>query len=215
MNRMHVIGVALAVVTAGCAYDAQGKRIRNGPARFDAHSVSSPKGGAYTLESDGTWAGLYGDRYERVGDSIRKVGAFGPTPSLITPSGWVEIDHLPDGLMYTPSYSSSGIWTFVTEDGKPIPQDLEVPLYLAARLGLGGQRVNVWTPADDDSGPKLESNCGLVLFEIQGRQVAGWNTPHGAVCPAPKYPAHGTVVTLNKKRGEVWESPVRAGPWQN
>lgn len=212
MNRMHVIGVAaLAAVIAGCAYDAQGKRIRNGEARFDDHSVSSPKT-VYTLEGDGTWAGLYGDRYERVGDTIRKVGAFGATPSLIRPSGWVEIDHLPDGLIYTPSYLSSGTWIFVTEDGKPIPADLEVPLYLAAQLGLGGQRMNVWRPGDEDSGPTLESGCNLILFEVQGRQVAGWSSEQGNICPAPKYPARGTVAALNKKRGEVWESPMRPGP---
>lgn len=212
MNRMHVIGLALAVVTAGCAYDSSGRRIRNGAARFDAKSVSSPKT-VYTLEGDGSWAGLHGDRYERVGDQIRKVGAFSSTPSLIRPSGWVEIEHLPDGLVYTPSYYSTGIWTFVTEDGKPLPADIEVPLYLATQLGLGGQSVNVWKQADDDSAPELESGCGLVLLEIQGRHVAGWVSQQSAICPAPTYPARPTVATLNKRRGEVWESPARPGPW--
>ena len=60
--------MVLAFVATGCAHhDRQGHWVRSGPARFDAQSVSAP-GIVYTLEEDGTWAGLDGDRYERVGD---------------------------------------------------------------------------------------------------------------------------------------------------
>ncbi|MGZ6078258.1 MAG: hypothetical protein ACXWK6_10675, partial [Myxococcaceae bacterium] len=145
--------------------------------------MTSPKG-AYTLAGDGSWGGLLGDRYERVYDAIRKVDGFSGTPSLILPSGNVRIERLPDGVMYVPSYYSAGVWIFVTEDGKPLPETLEVPLYLAARLGLGGQWVNVWDP-NDDAAPRVDADCGLVLFELQGRQVAGWLNRRGAVCPAP------------------------------
>ncbi|HET9036203.1 MAG TPA: hypothetical protein VFN45_08355 [Myxococcaceae bacterium] len=114
MKRSQVIAVVLALFATGCAhYDKQGHSVRTGPARFDAQSVSAP-GIVYTLEEDGTWAGLDGDRYQRVGDDLRKVGAFAPTPSLIRPSGWVTIDRRPDGLMYLPSYPGGRIWTFVT-----------------------------------------------------------------------------------------------------
>ena len=214
MIRRFVIGVALIAVMSGCAYNAQGQRVRSSQARFDAQSVSSPKT-VYTLSSDGTWAGLQGDRYERVGDSIKKVGAFGSSPSLIRPSGWVSIDRLPDGVMYTASYYSAGTWIFVTEDGKPIPEELEVPLYLAAQLGIGGHKVNVWKPAQDDNGPELASDCELTLFEIQGRQVAGWFLQHGAVCPAANYPGKTTLTKMVRSRGEVWESTVRPAPWKN
>src|SRR5262249_48202143 len=152
MQRRHVFGVMLAFVLAGCAhYDSKGRAVRTGAARFDAQSVTAP-GIAYTLESDGTWAGMDGDRYELVGDDLRKVGAFAPTPSLIRPSGWVTIDRRPDGLMYIPSYPGGRIWIFVTEDGDRIPAELEVPLYLATQLGLGGQWIDIRTPGSEDAG---------------------------------------------------------------
>ncbi len=214
MNRLQrIAAVVLVAAIAGCAaHDAQGREVRAGPARFDAQSVTSPKG-AYTLAADGTWGGLLGDRYERVYDAIRKVDGFSGTPSLIRPSGNVRIERLPDGVMYIPSYYSAGVWTFVTEDGKPLPENLEIPLYLATRLGLGGQWVNVWNPAVDDTGPRLDADCGLVLFDIQGRQVAGWLSRRGAVCPAPKYPGSETLARLVSARKEVWESPARPAPW--
>src|SRR3954471_24813929 len=102
INRLQRVAAVVAVATtaAGCAaHDAQGREVRTGAARFDARSVSSPKS-VYTLEGDGTWAGLYGDRYERVHDAIRKVDGFSGTPSLIPPSGSVRIERLPDGVMY-------------------------------------------------------------------------------------------------------------------
>ena len=212
MQRGHVFGAVLVFLAAGCAhYDTQGRWVRTGPARFDARSVSAP-GIVYTLEGDGTWAGMDGDRYERVGDDLRKVGAFGPTPSLIRPSGWVTIDRRPDGLMYLPSYSGGRIWTFVTEDGKPIPADLEIPLYLAARLGLGGHWIDVYTPGSEQAGIPLEADCAAVLFDLQGRQIAGFVVRQGAACPDPRYPGKQVLARLISARNEVWESPERPGP---
>jgi hypothetical protein len=210
MQGRHVFGVVLAFVLAGCAhYDNQGRAVRTGAAWFDAKSVSAP-GIAYTLEGDGTWAGISGDRYELVGDDIRKVGAFGPTPSLIRPSGWVTIDRRPDGLMYLPSYSGGRIWTFVTEDGKPIPAELEVPLYLAAQLGLGGHWIDMVTPGSEYAGMPLGPDCAVVLFELEGRQVAGFVAGQGAACVDPQYPGKQVLKKMITVRNEVWESPERA-----
>jgi hypothetical protein len=187
--------------------------VRTGAARFDAHSVTSPKA-VITLESDGTWAQIGGNRYELVGDELRLIGGGagswrGP---LIRPYASVRIDHLPNGLRYTPSYPASA-WTFVTEDGKPLPPDLEVPLYFAARIGLGGQWVNIWQPAMDDTGPHLDADCGLVLFELQdGRQVAGWLVNREATCPKPRYPGRENLARLIYTRNEVWVSPERSAP---
>src|SRR5262249_36018087 len=182
MQRRHVFGVMLAFVLAGCAhYDSKGRAVRTGAARFDAQSVTAP-GLAYTLESDGTWAGIDGDRYVLVGDDLRKVGAFWPTPSLIRPSGWVTIDRRPDGLMYIPSYPGGRVRISTTEDGQPIPSELEVPLYLAAQLGLGGHWIDIHTPGSEYAGIPLGPDCAVVLFDLQGRQVAGFVSSQGAAC---------------------------------
>jgi hypothetical protein len=212
MQRTHVFWAVLAFVAAGCAhYDQQGRAVRTGPARFDARSVSAP-GIVYTLSEDGSWAGMDGDRYERVGDDLRKVGAFAPTPSLIRPSGWVTIDHRPDGLMYLPSYPGGRMWTFVTEDGQPIPSELEIPLYLAAQLGLGGHWIDNYTPGSEQAGIPLESDCATVLFAMEGRQVAGFVGTQGAACPDPRYPGKQALGRLISVRNEVWESPERPAP---
>ena len=212
MQRTHVFGAVLAFVAAGCAhYDQQGRAVRTGPARFDAQSVSAP-GVVYTLESDGSWAGMGGDRYERVGDDIRKVGAFAPTPSLIRPSGWVTVDRRPDGLMFLPSYPGGRIWTFVTEDGQPIPAELEIPLYLAAQLGLGGQWIDLFTPGSEYAGLPLGPDCATVLFDLQGRQVAGFVANQGAACADLQYPGKKTLAKMISVRNEVWESPERPLP---
>jgi hypothetical protein len=213
MKRTHVIAVVLSLLATGCAtYDSKGRAVRSGSTRFDANSVSAPPGLVYTRASDGSWGGMTGDRYERVGDDLRKVGAFGPTPSLITPSGWVTIDRRPDGLMYLPSYLSAPVWTFVTEDGRPLPSDLEIPLYLAARLGLSGQWVNLWTPDSEQAGIPLQADCSVVLFDVQGRQVAGFVGRQGAACPDPRYPGREALARLIATRNEVWESPARPMP---
>ena len=212
MTRTQLLGAALAFVVAGCAhYDAKGRAVRTGPARFDAHSVTAP-GVAYTLQEDGTWAGLEGDRYVMVGDDIRKVGAFSPTPSLIRASSYVAVDRRPDGVSYTPSYPGGRIWIFITEDGGPLPQDLEVPLYLAAQLGLSGQWISMQVPGSEVAGIPLDPDCATVLFEIQGRQVAGWVERQGAVCPAPRYLGSDVLARLNGERNEVWESSARPFP---
>jgi len=212
MRRTQLLGATLAFVVAGCAhYDAQGRAVRTGPARFDAKSVTAP-GTSYTLQQDGTWAGLGGDRYLMVGDDIRKEEAFGPTPSLIRPSSYVAVDRRPDGLSYTPSYPGGRIWTFVTEDGGPLPRDLEVPLYLAAQLGLSGQWISMHVPGSEVAGIPLDPDCSIILFDIQGRQVAGWVARQGAVCPTPRYLGSEVLARLNGERNEVWESSARPFP---
>ena len=212
-TRRQLIAVVVAAMSAGCAHDPAGHEVRTGAARFDAHSVTSPKI-VLTLESDGTWAQIGGNRYELVGDELRMVGGGAGRPGnfpLIRPYAYVRIDQLPNGVRYTPSYDSA-TWTFVTEDGKPLPRDLETPLYFAARVGLGGQWVNIWQPAQDDTGPHLDADCGLVLFELQGRQVAGWLVKRGATCPRPRYPGRETLARLIYTRNEVWVSPERPAP---
>ncbi|HVP63156.1 MAG TPA: hypothetical protein VMT11_21550 [Myxococcaceae bacterium] len=212
MKRAQVFGMVLVFVAAACAHqDSEGHRVRTGSVRFDARSVSAPNI-VYTLEDDGTWAGMGGDRYERLGDDLRKVGAFSPTPSLIRPSGWVTIDRRPDGLMYIPSYLGAPIWTFVTEDGRPLPADLEVPLYLAARLGLSGHWIDLHTPGSEQAGIPLEADCSVVLLELRARQVAGFVGRQGAACPEPRYPGLDALARLAAVRNEVWESPERPAP---
>ncbi|HEY1905676.1 MAG TPA: hypothetical protein VGG91_06525, partial [Myxococcaceae bacterium] len=145
MNRLFVL-VGAVLLGSACAHDSQGHRVRVSTIRFDDRSVSGPNV-FYTREEDGTWAGKGGDRYLLDADEIRKVGAgFDRTGHLMPPAGWVEIDRRPDGIVYTPSWSTSRVWTFVTEDGQPIPRNLEVPLYLTARLGLAGAWVDLYVP---------------------------------------------------------------------
>ncbi len=159
----------------GCAHDAEGHQIRTGNVRFDTHSVSTQNGYVITLNSDGTW-GPSG-----CGGSATRSAA--TSPGLRAYYGYTQVDRLPNGVMYTPSSSRAPIWTFVSEDGRPIPADLEIPLYLAARQGLRGQWVSIWEPARDFRGPQLVAGCRLVLFEMEGRQVAGWVARQGAECP--------------------------------
>jgi hypothetical protein len=205
MNRLQLIASVVAVaLTAGCAHDPEGHEIRTGNVRFDAHSVSDPNGLFATLNSDGTWGPF---RLQRVGDQIR-----GEFTGAVGYYGYTQVDRLPNGVMYTPSSYSAAIWTFVTEDGQPIPADLEIPLYLAARHGLGGHWVSIWSPARDFRGPQLKADCGLVLFEMEGRQVAGWVARQGAKCPVPDYPGRELLARLIYTRNEVWVSPLRPLP---
>jgi len=51
-----------------------------------------------------------------------------------------------------------------------------------------------------------------VLFDIQGRQVAGWVARQGSVCPAPRYLGAEVLARLNGERNEVWESSARPFP---
>jgi hypothetical protein len=57
---------------------------------------------------------------------------------------------------------------------------------------------------------ELKPDCALVLFELQGRQVAGWAARKGSVCPEPRYPGRDALARLVADRDEVWESPYRA-----
>jgi len=196
-------GVSLALLVGACAHDAEEPRIRTGNARFNETSVSSPRV-TLTLEKDGSWSNLY----RRVGDRIERVGY--PGPGFIPLHGWVTIEARPNGVTYTPSWLSAPIWTFVTADGNPLPRDLEVPLYFAARLGLGGQWVRLWTGTASNPTEDLVADCGLILFSIKGRHVAGWVGRQGATCPAPVFPPLEAVAELTFD--EVWSPPYRPLP---
>lgn len=201
-------GCVLALVLGGCAaHDAAGRRVRTPNVRFDERSISGVNV-SYRMEQDGTWAGPGGDRYRRDGDEIVKVGASPSTPSLIRPSGSVRIERRPDGVSYQPSWPGSVAWTFVTEDGKPLPESLEVPLYLLTRIELTGQQVDLRTPHSELAGIPLPPDCGLVLFDLRGRQVAGWAASKGARCPDPYYP-EGALQRLVEARNETWETQLR------
>jgi hypothetical protein len=210
MNR-SLIAVAAVLLASGCAHDAEGHRLRSTSVRFDERSISGP-GFVYTLEDDGAWAGSNGDRYRLDGDEIRKVGAgFDKTGYLIRPAGWVDVERRPDGLVYTPSWPTSIMWTFVTEDVQPIPRDLEAPLYLTSRIGLEGAIVDFRSPGSEQAGIELKPDCGVVLFDLKGRQVAGWAVRKGSVCPEPRYPGKDALARIIAVRNEVWQSPYRAG----
>jgi hypothetical protein len=94
----------------------------------------------------------------------------------------VLIERTTMGLVYTPSYPGGPIWTFATEDGGPIPPDLEVPLYLAAQLGLSGHWIDVLTPGSELAGIPLDEDCATVLFDVRGRKIAGFVGRQGAAC---------------------------------
>jgi hypothetical protein len=127
--------------------------------RFDERSVTSPYV-SFTRTSDGSWVGLGGERYERDDDTLRSVGSGKFDRPIIRSTGYVRIDRLPNGLVYTPSYATVPVWTFVTEDGKPLPEDLEIPLYLAARIHLSGV------------GYRPPDGCTTLILKVQGRNVA-------------------------------------------
>ncbi len=210
MRTMLWVGCAALLVEGCAAHDSAGRRIRTGDLRFDSRSITGLNT-SYRLEQDGSWAGSGGDRYQRIGDEISKVGASPSTPSLIRPSGSVRIQRRPDGLVYAPSWPGSSTWTFVTEDGSPIPAELEVPLYLVTQLGLTGQWVDSRTPHSELAGVNLQPDCALVLFDLQGRQVAGWVASKGAACSEPHYPKD-SLSRLVQARNEVWETQLRQQP---
>jgi len=193
----------VVLLVTACTYDSAGRRVRTGDIRFDERSITGRV--VLTLQDDGTWSHLYVQQ----GDEIRSVVGL---DGLIKASGWVDIERRPDGLVYEPSWPISNIWTFVTEDGQPIPRNLEVPLYLVAQLGLVGARVDIHTPGSEQAGVEVKPDCWLILFELQGRQVAGWATRKGAVCPEPRYPP-GAPTRLAAVRNEVWESQYRPQPY--
>ena len=235
MKLENLAAALLALLATACAHDSQGRTARTGETRFDETSVSNRKM-ILALEENGTWS----NRYRRVGDRIQSIGS--PWASLgfplgsadqddsplihgapyIPSDGWVTIRTLPNGVSYIPSWVSGGIWTFVTADGHPLPGDLEVPLYLAAKFGLTGQWVRLWSGADSNSftqarpvsvergSPNFEGPCGLILFTIRERPVAGWVSRQGATCPRPVYPSLDSLADITFD--EVWESPYRHLP---
>ncbi len=111
-------------------------------------------------------------------------------------------------MRYVPSWPGGARWTFLTEDGKPLPDDLEVPPYLMTQLELTGQWVGARQPHSEKAGIDLPPDCGLVLFDLGGRQVAGWVASRGAACPEPFYP-RGVRAELEQARNEVWETQFR------
>ena len=177
MARPWILGAAMITLASACAHDSDGRRVRTTSIRFDERSITGPNV-TLTREDDGTWSHLY----VQEGDEIRTVGPL--EGLLIRPWGWVDIDRRPDGLVYEPSWPVSNIWTFVTEDGQPIPRNLEVPLYLVAQLGLAGARVDIHTSGSEQAGVELKPDCWLILFELQGRQVAGWAVRKGRSAPS-------------------------------
>src|SRR4029453_12219970 len=77
-----------------------------------------------------------------------------------------------------------------------------------------GQWIDLFTPGSEQAGIALKADCAVVLFDLQGRQVAGFVSRQGAACSDPRYPGQQTLARLVKVRNEVWESPVRpAPPW--
>jgi len=48
-----------------------------------------------------------------------------------------------------------------------------------------------------------------VLFDLQGRQVAGWAASKGARCPDPYCP-EGALQRLVQSRNETWETQLRS-----
>jgi hypothetical protein len=175
MRGAHrLLGVAVCSLLSACAHQTgwpTGSRdddpIRTGALRFDERSMTSPHV-SFTRTSDGSWVGLDGERYERDGDTLRVVAA-GKTDlnqAIIRSTGYVRIERLPNGLVYTPSYATGPVWTFVTEDGKPLPEDLEIPLYLAARIDLRAV------------GYKSPNGCVTSILKVQDRNVAArWWRP--------------------------------------
>ena len=209
MARLQVVGVAVAFLATACAHDSEGRRIRSTTVRFDERSISG-LGFSYTLEEDGTWAGGGSDRYERVGDEIRRVGSF--EGGLIRGSGSIAIERRPDGVQYVPSYPGGSIWTFVTADGQPIPEALEVPLYLVSQIGLAGTWIGLHNPESEKAGIPLQPDCATVFFNLGQRKVVGWVARQGTVCPEPNYPGPDSEARVVAARNEVWESQFRPLP---
>ena len=204
-----VVAGLLILGLAGCVHGPDGVRERSGEARFDAQSVSSSTE-SYNRLSDGSWAGLRGDSYLVQDGALQAAGPFATSGPIIGGATRVWIDREDDGLRFTPSSSRATRWTFVTEDGKGIPHDLEVPLYIAAQLGLGGLWVTYHDPDYVDALWHLGSDCAVVVFDLQGRRVAGWyERPGGDPCPAPKFPDGQVLTRLAQRRNERWASPLR------
>lgn len=209
MARSRLGAVVGLLVLGGCVHTPDGVRKRTGLARFDANSVTSPTN-SYTREADGTWAGLKGDRYIVEDDSIRAVAAFATSGFIVSGSTRVNIDRAADGVAFIPTAAHAN-WIFVTEDGRAIPRDLEVPMYFAARLGMGGTRITFPDPDYREEWWHLGPDCSVTVFDLQGRRVAAWAQRRGGVaCPQVHFPDPKILAFLEKGRNEHWESPLRA-----
>src|SRR5262249_60530944 len=94
-----VVAGCLALGLVGCATSSDGTRERTGLARFDASSVSSPTA-SYSLQSDGTWAGMRGDRYMVKNDEIQAVAPFATSRPIVGGSTKIFIDRDDNGLHF-------------------------------------------------------------------------------------------------------------------
>jgi hypothetical protein len=206
--RGFVAGV-LVLGLGGCVHGSDGTRERIGDARFDATSVTTPNESYYLL-SDGSWAGSRGDRYIVQDGALQAMAPFATSGPIVGGQTRVWIDREDDGLRFTPTSSRATKWTFVSEDGKAIPRDLEIPLYIAAQLGLGGLWVTYHDPDYLDAVWHLGTDCSVVVFDLKGRRVAGWYERQGGnPCPAPKFPDVQVLARLAQVRNERWASPLR------
>ena len=205
-----VVGGLLVFGLGGCAhYGPDGTWERTGDARFDAKSVTTPTD-SYNLLTDGTWAGSRGDRYVVRDGALQAVAPFASSGPIIGGQTRVWIDREGDGVRFTPTSSRAEHWTFVTEDGKGIPSDLEVPLYIDANLGLGGLWVTYSDPDYLEATWHLGTDCSVVVFDLNGRRVAGWLERQGGnPCPTPRFPDAQVLARLAQRRNERWASPLR------
>jgi hypothetical protein len=207
--REFVAGLLVLGLGGGCVHGSDGVRERIGDARFDAKSVTTPTE-SYHLLSDGSWAGTHGDRYMVQEGALQAVAPFATSGPIVGGQTRVWIDREGDGVRFIPTSSRATNWTFVTEDGKAIPRDLEVPLYIAAQLGLGGLWVTYHDPDYLDAVWHLGTDCSVVVFDLQGRRVAGWFERQGGnPCPAPRFPDAQVLARLAQRRNERWASPLR------
>ena len=202
----HHAAVLVSVLgLAGCAaptVEGLGSyRVRTGDLRFDETSLTSTQA-AIGRSSDGHWRGMsHGQPVDVVedGDVIRVLGS----------TAWVKVVRRASGLRYVPSWTDAGAWTFVTEDGAPIARELEIPLFLASR-SIGGQVVTLMymTP----TGPTVDPDCRLIVFEMDHRRVALWLPRRGARCPSDQFPLEPALTRILAATGDVWESPKRPAP---
>jgi hypothetical protein len=138
------------------------------------------------------------------------VAPFATSGPIVGGQTRVWIDRNADGVRFTPTSTRAANWRFVTEDGKGIPADLEIPLYIAANLGLGGLWVTYRDPDYLDVVWHLGPDCSVVVFDLQGRRVAGLLERQGGdPCPAPRFPDSQVLARLEQRRSERWASPMR------
>ena len=162
---------------------AAGRWVRSGDIRFDERSITGPNV-TLTLEDDGTWSHITSSEETR----FRFVGAGSRRASSEPRAGWTS-SGVRTVSSYEPSWPISNIWTFVTEDGQPIPRNLEVPLYLVAQLGLVGSSSR--HPHPRIGAGRGGGEAGLLAhpLRVTGPSGRGLGTRKGAVCPEPRYPA--------------------------